>query len=262
MAKKEKVPVSLSDLLGSAVSARADPVTKGSVANRLTWESGALTISDTPQRVVIIDGLYSALLAVLPARGTVYTDFAGMSVDSATLIPKKGGLARLTITLVTTASSSGTTATAALREKWEIDSAQIEMPLASHPAIAEFEGAADELEMWRNEPDRALKKAFKYDDGGTEKELTGMVKTFAQKILKGVESYLRFNPVISKTGVYDGRPATAAPGYIGTPTVSVAGFQYLKTADRVVQNDDRTWTRTEQWTGALEWDTDLYTAPS
>ena len=103
--------------------------------------------------------------------------------------------------------------------------------------------------------------ANKYLDAtNTEKTLTAGEIVWADKIRKGVESYLLFAPVITLTGTYDGRPDSGVPGYIATPPVSVDGFEYLKTADRVRQNQDRTWERVQQWTGADEWDTDIYTA--
>ncbi|NLF85228.1 MAG: hypothetical protein GX571_03890 [Lentisphaerae bacterium] len=43
--------------------------------------------------------------------------------------------------------------------------------------------------------------------------------------------------------------------------MSVPGtYTWLKTADRIVQNAKRQYTRTEQWTASDKWDTDLYEA--
>ena len=64
---------------------------------------------------------------------------------------------------------------------------------------------------------------------------------------------------MSRIRTYKGRPDVEAPGKReDPPSGGVSGYEYLKTADRLVQNGDRSWTRTEQWTGALKWEELLY----
>ena len=238
--------------------AAGDPVLIGDTSPRVAWDSGQVTVGDTPQRIVILDGLYGALASACPSRGTTLTEWPDLTVDGAVLSPKKGGLGRLTITLVSSASYSGSSVSHVLRSKIEIDSSQTDKPITCHPILAGYADAADHIEMWKESP-RSLKHAYQYKDAdGNVQDLVGKEKEFAQKIMRGVESYALFSPVVIQTTVYDGRPETSMPGFVDTPPAEVGTYVYLKTGDRVVQNDDKTWTRTETWTGADEIDEDLY----
>ena len=125
-------------------------------------------------------------------------------------------------------------------------------------ALAEG-GMAEHLAAWRDGSDDKLRRENKYKDAADAvKALTGEEIKWANKIRKGVESYLVFAPVVTRVSEYEGRPQTGGCGKIGAPDAAVAGYAYLKTADRAVQNDKKSWTRTEQWTGADKWDADIY----
>ena len=88
----------------------------------------------------------------------------------------------------------------------------------------------------------------------------------AKLILKGIESYLCFHPVVTLTTESEERPSSygAGIGRRGAPPVSgyPGGYEWLKTADRLSRATDGTWTRVQQWTGASKelggWDHDLY----
>lgn len=269
--KKRKAPpparrarhVRLNEMLkrNAAVLARSgETVSVGDVTDRISWESGGISVGDATARQIVVEGLLTTLSATALSlqRGDVVDDYFGMGVDSAELAPRQGGLAKLTIRLVP--SSAFATAEEPLRETIEIEMAQIEKPLLTHSKLA-ADGMAAHLALWRDGDSEERRAANKYLDAtNTEKTLTAGEIVWADKIRKGVESYLLFAPVITLTGTYDGRPDSGVPGYIATPPVSVDGFEYLKTADRVRQNQDRTWERVQQWTGADEWDTDIYTA--
>ena len=123
----------------------------------------------------------------------------------------------------------------------------------------DFRAYAADVEMWRSEADAKLRSEYKYTDGAATINLVGSSLKAARLILKGVESFLTFAPVISRTSTYKSRPTPADYGKICTPPTTVPGsWVYLKTADRIVQQTDKTYQRTEQWTGAEEWSTDLY----
>lgn len=237
------------------------PLTVGDTTDRVSWESGGVSVGDAIGRQIVVDGQFSTLEATALSlqRGDVVDGYFKMGVDSAELTPRRGGLAKLTIRLVP--STSFGTASAPLRETIEIDMAQIEKPILTHKKIAD-DGMAAHLALWRDGDDEARRAANKYlDDAGNEQALTSGEIVWAEKIRKGVESFLVFAPVVTQSGVYDGRPDVSVPGFIDTPPVTVGDYVFLKTADKVAQNQDRTWTRVQQWTGADEWDTDIYTAP-
>lgn len=269
--KKRKAPparlarhVRLHELLkkNAGLSARSGgTVSVGDVTGRISWESGGVSVGDVIGRQIVVEGQFAELeaTAISLQRGDVVEDYFNMGVDSAELSPRQGGLAKLTIRLVP--STAFETAEDPLRETVEIDMAQIEKPILTHPKLTGDMPA--NLALWRDGADEALKRADKYKDAaGNEKTLTETEKKWAAKIRAGVESYLVFAPVITLTGSYDGRPESDVPGHIDTPTVSVSGFEYLKTCDRVRQNADRTWERVQQWTGADKWDADIYTLGS
>jgi hypothetical protein len=79
-----------------------------------------------------------------------------------------------------------------------------------------------------------------------------------QKLAAGIESYLSFAPVITKTTLHSGMPLTGACAKIETPSVNIAGYEYLKNGDRALQQQDKTWQRVQTWQGADKIDTDLY----
>ena len=117
------------------------------------------------------------------------------------------------------------------------------LPAPWHAALAlALTLAAGALIAWRGAPD-----------------LSAVARIYAKLILKGVESYLVFSPVVSRTSTYKDRPDPADCGKIQTPPITVPGtWEYLKTGDRIVQQSDGKYVRSEQWTGADTWERELY----
>lgn len=235
---------------------------KGTVTVRLSWESGSRTNADINNMELVYTGKYDALLAIMPEKGAVSAtgnDIPdGYKVETAALRPRKGLLGTLTITLVEIdASATGGLPPGALRSTIEIDMAQLEKPILTKSA---YSGYAPAIDLWRNEPDVGLRSQYKYHDAaGAEQTLSGEALKVAALMLKGVESYISFNPVVTRNSIYDARPAPSGYGKISTPPVTVSGtWVYLKTADRIIQQTDGKYQRTEQWTGADEWSPDLY----
>lgn len=90
----------------------------------------------------------------------------------------------------------------------------------------------------------------------------GGAREYAEKILRGMESFTDFNPVVRQSetaGGFTGLGSTAA-GKIDTPPGRApGGYVYIKTADRYLRNGDGTWTHDEEWTGYDSVDEDIYT---
>lgn len=235
-------------------------VTKGSTDIRETSESRAISIADTVRVTIVKEGTYALLAAALPARGDASADVGGYTVDHAQLTPRRGGLGKLTIQLVPTSSYFGNMVESQLRSKTEIDFVQYERPIFTHPTLNDGESNYMGIHLKRWSESGRDGVWWKYTDAGGEQTLTVDEQAWAALILKGVESYLEFAPVVSRIRTYSGKPEVAAPGKIETPPDGIAGYEYLKTADRLVQNDDKSWTRTELWTGALKWEALLYEA--
>ena len=251
----------LSALITAAVTANPLPSPEGANKYRgfsgaaRSSESGEVTREDVRTLKLVLSGRYAILEDLIPAKGGIFSDYAGYEVSSSTLTPQKGGLGKLSITLVTSTPDAPEDPDP-LTETVEVDMSQIEKPLLSHPSVPD--GGALNIELWRNEPDAALKKAWSYMEGETLRELTEDEIVWAGKIAAGVESYLLFAPVVTLTGTYASAPTALSVGSLGTPPISVSGYQYLKTGDHVAQNSDRSWTRTQKWTGADRWDADIY----
>lgn len=229
-------------------------VNKGNVAVRDAWQSGRRTRAETDSTVLVKEGLYADLAAIQPAKGVELV--TGYLVESSTLEPRKGLLGTLTINLVEKDVSSGTKPVGALKSTIEIDMAQLEKPILTK---SDYSGYADVIELWKAGP-AALRSQYKYNDASeTEQTLTGNALIVAQLALKGIDTYLAFNPVITRMSTYKSRPTPENYGKICTPPVTAPGtWVYLKTADRIVQQSDGKYVRTEQWTGADEWAPELY----
>ena len=229
---------------------------KGNTAVREAWESGSKTNADLDTIQQIKKGKYADLLAIQPAKGVEL--ITGYVVSSSTLVSKRGLMGELTINLTEKIETVGTVPTGALRSTIETDMAQLEKPIL---AMSDYSGYAPEIALWKDAP-ADLRSQYKYTDAdGDPQTLTGEGLKVAQLMLKGVETVLMFNPVISRTSIYKSRKDPENCGKIDTPPVTVPGtWVYLKTADRCIQQGDKSYQRTEQWTGAEEWSTDLYKA--
>lgn len=228
---------------------------KGNVAVRDAWQSGKLTRAETDSTVLVKQGLYADLAAIQPAKGVELV--TGFVVESSTLEPRKGLLGTLTINLVEKDVSSGMKPVGALKSTIEIDMAQLEKPILTK---SDYSGYADVIELWKAGP-AALRSQYKYVPaaGGDPETLTGNALIVAQLALKGIDTYLAFNPVITRMSTYKSRPTPENYGKICAPPVTAPGtWEYLKTSDRIVQQADGRYVRTEQWTGADEWAPELY----
>lgn len=228
---------------------------KGNVAVRDAWKSGKRTRAETDSTVLVKEGLYADLALIQPAKGVELV--TGYLVESSTLEPRKGLLGTLSINLVEKdVSSTGTKPVGALKSTIEIDMAQLEKPILTK---SDYSAYADVIELWKA-ADATLRSSYKYKDAtGTDQTLTGNALIVAQLALKGVETYLAFNPVITRMSTYKSRPTPENYGKICAPPVTAPGtWVYLKTADRIVQQSDGKYVRTEQWTGADEWAPELY----
>lgn len=216
-------------------------------------ESGIGTIRTT----IVKTGKYNDLVSIQPVVGVD-------GVISSNLEGKRGEMGKLTyvseVKSETPDAGENDVPTSTTKElTWQ----QVEKPLLSHPdAYPDVRGV--DIEAWKNEPDIDLKKDYQYATPTGNISLSAAAVNFAKLIEKGVESYLAFSPVFSITRVWPKRPASGGCGKRGNPTLTgyPAGYEYLKTADTVVQNADLTWNQTEQWTGADEWSSILYEAAS
>lgn len=231
---------------------------KGNSSVRETWESGKIVRAETDSTEIVKRGKFADLAAIQPAKGVELV--TGFVVEQSTLEGEKGGMGKLVISLrEKDVSTTGGKPLGAIDSTIEVDMAQLEKPLMMSPKI-ESDGTPVEIEKWRN-ADLADRVLYKYrEDGNPEPiPLNTEALKYAKMILKGIETWLDFVPVVTRMSTYKSRPDPEDIGKIDTPPVTVPGtWQYLKTADRCVQQADKKYFRTEQWTGAKVWSTDLY----
>lgn len=257
----------------------SQPIYKGNCDNQVQAE-GATTIGDAVTRTVIIKGKKTTLQAL---QNTTYlpgaTYEAIWTVSSTTLTDLPGYMAKLTLNLTIQGTSTGEIPNpVSTIPVWEINWTSVDKPLLTvEKAFGQYTGSenaaqreiiVDEVLAWKDSPQNRKRKYQIPATGLTGEarpendadwvDLSAEAKNIAKKMAKGIEAKLVFSPVITKTEVYGVRPTTGACGTINTPVVNIAGYVYLKNGDRAVQQQDKTWTRTESWQGADEWDTDLY----
>lgn len=208
-----------------------------------------------PGRRVTLRGPYEFLADQQPDEGAVWD--GTWRVRSSTLRHGRGGVGVLAIDLVRATPDPS----APLSDAREINWQRIEKPLLAHSRYSAV--SPESIELWRNEPDVDLRRDFKYQTDAGVVQLEGDLLAVAQKILRGVESYIVFTPVVSRRREYATEVATGGCGRRETPTgfsSLPAGYEWLKTSDALVEQANRNWIRHEEWTGADEWDHDLYEA--
>ncbi len=187
-----------------------------------------------------------------------------------------------------TTISQSVTEQQAKKETWSIRSIRNDLPILAYCDPA-FTFSRYSLEMWQKETNKTLADAYKFkSDDGSVQELTSNGKKIAQKISNGVESVMRFYPLLTKRRLYSRPPQTVLEklGYIDTPATgsgdskkvykpgNLAGiindYDWVKCQDDCEEQPDGDWIRTESWmglkklqyayTGETTWDPDLYGA--
>ena len=217
-------------------------------------------------------GKYSTALSSRPEIGSAMAGYANLEVVSAN-VKKRGPFGDLTVVAATIGAT-----------KFEIDWVEIQKPLYQHPmflaAGAKALTDADRIhvEWWEACPDAEVKAAFAYFnnnaqfisiDGGEVNAsarsiaLENNALFYAQKLAKGIDSFVVYAPVARKTAVTVERPKKAEAGFRQTPDGFTdglpAGYMWLKTADRFARSGTHgRWERVEEWTGAESIDTDIY----
>lgn len=220
-------------------------------------------------------GAYSDLKTV--ADGIAVGDTYGNNVVvGASLRRVPGDYGVLTLTLTKDDTSSGETPTqSALRAVWTCKSVRNDMSI-----LAYCGGAAKRvnLELWMKESDAAIANANRFHENEVEtNSLNSQEIAIADKIRKGIDSVVRFYPVLTCTSTWSRIPSTFLQkvGYKDSPVAPaadkthapsnlsslVSAYDWLKVQDDVVETGDSKWQRVESWMGIDgTWDADLYGA--
>lgn len=231
---------------------------------------------------------YSSLrtFAVGLHRGDTYGD-ATLALVNWQLRKIPGGQGILTLNFVPYAAADGEGGGAAANtEEWEIRAVRNDMSILAYCGSGEYDANRAWIECWQKEPDAAIANAGNYTKpDGTVAEL--MNESFhdatldvIMKLQKGVESVMRFYPLLVRTRSYGAPPGDLQENLatIDTPATPgtgaqvpaglaafVAKYEWLK-ADDTMRTSNGKWIRTEAWmglptAGAVDghpWDADLY----
>ena len=219
------------------------------------------------------DPSFAALKAATAAFVKGDTVETGWVLDSWVLegVPSGGGILTLQCA---PAESSGTGGTSnALRAVWTCKSVRNDMSILSYCGGAARRVA---LELWMKETDADLAEANSYHATDTTTDtLNSQEIEIANKIRKGIDSVIRFYPVLTCKSTWSRLPSTFLEklGYIDTPgapsadeTIApanlssvISAHSWLKVQDDVDESGNGQYMRIESWMGINgTWDEDLY----
>lgn len=242
---------------------------RGDVSVREVVGSPKLTFGvDEIVGVRVFRGLFEDLLQAVPDRGGEYKDLEvdGLRVNNVVLEGQPGGTGEMTVSLSNKIGGGDNS------YSLEVDWGLLEKPLETHPMFKDVsEADRAMMDAWmklgikynkRRQGGYAPRPEFNDPDPDNEAHwarMTALGLKFAKLKLKGVETHSIPAPIIRRTKLLSAYPATTACGKISAPPISIPGYVFLKTADRAVRDGSGgSWKRIEEWTGAEEWDTDLY----
>lgn len=231
--------------------------------------------TDKESRTVTLlyHGPYETCLASQPVPGTTIAGYpTNIFVTKVRVSHQDGGAGQLHITAATKSFDPSNPDNNDAPENvpiYGIDWLEVQRKLTAHPRYAVGGTKAlttrdlADIDNWIDEKDAALREVYKYtntdkDGATTEVTLSANAQDYAAKYQRGQDSYTIFVPEISRTTYYSQQPTTGDAGDIQSPPINVGGsWVYRKSADSARSTKDG-WERTEKWTGADSWDTDLY----
>ena len=243
-----------------------------SIDKRKTIQRGDVSIQEQPGSPVIAEvrgvvtmtrtfkGLFTDLIERRPRTGDVLTGYDNLGrllvkeVSIAHGVGDTGGM-----TVKYEPAEGGSSAGESAEGEVSIAFEAVEKPLLTHPYFEKADAGI--VEAWRKaSPDMAAQ--FMYEDkDGKPVELPPLERMVAEKMAKGVESWILFAPVVKLTSTHAQRPpgVGAANGLRQRPPVHVDGdWEFLRQGDNLNRDAQGVWTLERSWQGAHEWDEILY----
>lgn len=171
-----------------------------------------------------------------------------------------------------------------LKDLWSARTVRNDVSVMAYCGTGDNMPKRELVEAWMKEPDGELAKAHSFrKENGEVVQLSGEAATIEliEKIEKGIESVVRFYPVVTRTRTYAGGvPACLENvGYIDTPpgpsatdpkkngiAAVISTHQWLKVQDDAQEREGGCTDRIESWWGIAKtdqnqnepWDPDLY----
>lgn len=175
----------------------------------------------------------------------------------------------LTIGLVPedpTVTEGEETRTEAFKTTWSVKSVRNDKSILAYCGAG---ASRENLELWMKETDKdALDQNGYLKTDGSVEPLNSVELAIAGKIKKGIESVIRFYPLVTRKKFYSANPADSMAnlGYIDNLPSDAPGitgnYSWLKVQDDKDNDADGNFVRTESWMGALVseggWDANLY----
>ena len=236
----------------------------------IAGKRGALTTgtvlqtADKRSATVTIEGPIAALKAALPESFVP----AGFTLNTSSLTPNGNGLARLTVNSVKyEGDGSGGSGFSAIRETIRVEPQEAQYDLEDHPHLAP---ARDIILKWlaTDESKRVDGNSYKYMDasGALNPVVDDLALKFCKSYMAGIKTFNRYYPVVEKISIWSNPPGisrfgrsfrsgsptfSSGLGKYNDPPITLNGFgsgHWFKSKDGWVENENTTWTRTEQWT--------------
>ncbi len=212
-------------------------------------------------------GPYTTCLSSRPANDSAVAGYTeeGLRVARTSVreIEEGTGAGELKVTLEAASDQSSEAGFGAIGEPiYELEWAELELPLERHPKCGTLKAdrPAGDDEKKRTWDDWADFTDADYDGTGGGKWSLATYKALKEA---GHETYNVAMPIARSTTYYRRNPSGVGAGMYtkinppGKCQAPSTGWQYLKTADRMVR-EGRLRTRVQEWTGAPEWNSDIY----
>jgi len=255
---------------------------------RQPTESKGVDASGNSRFNYVLKGPYSSLDSLADSISQGDEIIAGWYASSQDLQRGNGDTGTLTISCVPAPNDGAqqNPQPTPLKDIWSIRSVRNDVSVMAYCDVSPGANPLLALvEAWMKEPDGELADELKFRaPDGTIREITeGPTVALINKLRKGVESVIRFYPVVTRTRTYAVPPPKCLEnlGYIDTPdasgiqdltkkpngiTTAIAAHEWLKIQDDAVEGTDGKWQRIESWMGIKKtdnngghpWDPDLY----
>ena len=234
-------------------------------------------IGTSNEVIVEVSGPYALVESQQPNYGDGHSQFSpcpdGYTVLDSTLTPHGRGGGRLTVRCVNYTNSQSSGEFSPAKTFFDIEMAATVYDLKQHPMITANAGAGKIIALWLNSSTKVQysgSSGFSYTDtDGEEKAIESGTPAykFCAAYTAGITTFTRYFPVITKKSIWKSLPGvtmignsqtggsisqfSAAMGTWDAPPLSLNGYpsaNWFKSADRYTQNQNQTYTRTEQWT--------------
>ena len=216
--------------------------------------------ADKRSAVVTVEGPIAALKSADPE------DFVpdGYTLDTSNVTPSGDGLGKLTINCVKYEEG---TSFSAIRTTFRIEMQEVQYDLEDHPYLAD---ARSMILKWlaTDEAQRFDGNSYKYMDADGELKTVSGEKAlkFCAAYMAGIKTFTRYYPVVEKISTWSNPPGlnmsgksfsggsptfSSDAGKFSEPPISLNGYastNWFKSKDSWAENENKTWTRTEQWT--------------